>query len=157
MEKDHSNALGLVETRGLVAAIEAADAMVKASEVRLLRIENTVAALMTVQVTGETAAVQFAVDAGVAAASRIGEVVASHVIPRPSSDVARLQQTIELPSDSRKVSRDRDSAPTRSLSSMTVRELRALARRSTGISLQGREIARASKKQLLAALSGLER
>ena len=71
--KDH-NALGLIETRGLVAAIEAADAMAKAADVRILGVENTVAAYMTVQVSGETSARQAAVAAGVIAAARGGEV-----------------------------------------------------------------------------------
>ena len=84
-------ALGLIETKGLVAALEAADAAAKAARVRLLGIKKTVPALMTVQVVGETAAVRSAVDAGRAAAERVGSVVSTHVIPRPDEAVARMQ------------------------------------------------------------------
>jgi microcompartment protein CcmL/EutN len=75
-------ALGLVETRGLVAALEAADAMLKAANVICVGKEITDAALVTIKVVGEVAAVKAAVDAGSAAASRVGELVSTHIIPR---------------------------------------------------------------------------
>jgi ethanolamine utilization protein EutM len=78
---DH--ALGMVETRGLVASIEAADAMLKAATVTLVGKERADAGLMTIIVTGETAAVKSAVDAGAMAASRVGELVSTHIIPSP--------------------------------------------------------------------------
>lgn len=80
-------ALGLIETRGLVGAVEAADAMVKAAKVTLLGKEKSGAALVTVMVRGEVGAVKAAVDAGSAAAKRVGEVVSTHVIPRPAGDL----------------------------------------------------------------------
>jgi len=80
-------ALGLVECRGLVAMIEAADAMVKSANVRLVGYEKVDAGLVTAIVRGEVAAVRSAVDAGAAAARRVGEVVATHVIPRPHGEV----------------------------------------------------------------------
>ncbi len=76
-------ALGMVETRGLVGAIEAADAMCKAANVRLIGREKTNPALITIKIVGETAAVKTAVEAGAAAAARVGELVSTHVIPRP--------------------------------------------------------------------------
>ena len=76
-------ALGMVETRGLVASIEAADAMLKAAQVTLVGKERAEAGLMTIIVVGETAAVKSAVDAGAVAASRVGELVSTHIIPRP--------------------------------------------------------------------------
>jgi len=82
-----SIALGLIETRGLVGAVEAADAMVKAAKVTLLGKEKSGAALVTVMVRGEVGAVKAAVDAGSAAAKRVGEVVSTHVIPRPAGDL----------------------------------------------------------------------
>jgi len=82
-------ALGMVECKGLVAMIEAADAMVKAANVRLVGWEKIDAGLVTAIVRGEVAAVKSAVDAGAAAARRVGEVVATHVIPRPHEDVDR--------------------------------------------------------------------
>ena len=83
-------ALGMVETRGLVAAIEAADAMVKAANVRLIGSEKIGSGLVSVMVRGDVGAVKSAVEAGGAAASRLGEVVATHVIPAPHDDVELL-------------------------------------------------------------------
>lgn len=80
-------ALGLIETRGLVAAIEAADAMVKAANVQLVGYEKVGGGLVSVTVRGDVGAVRAAVEAGSAAASRIGEVVSTHVIPRPDAAV----------------------------------------------------------------------
>ncbi len=83
-------ALGLVETRGLVAAIEAADAMVKTSNVTLIGKEVTNPALVTIKVVGDVAAVKASVDAGAAAAARVGELVSIHVIPQPDSQMTAL-------------------------------------------------------------------
>ena len=83
-------ALGLVETRGLVAAIEAADAMVKAANVILVGREKTDPALITIKVVGETAAVRSAVDAGALAAKRVGELVSTHIIPQPDEQMVSL-------------------------------------------------------------------
>ena len=83
-------ALGMVETRGLVAAIEAADAMVKAANVTLIGSEKIGSGLVSIMVRGDVGAVKAAVEAGGAAASRLGEVIATHVIPRPHTDVEKL-------------------------------------------------------------------
>jgi len=83
-------ALGMVETRGLTAAIEASDAMTKAAEVVLIGSEKIGSGLVTVMVRGDVGAVKAAVEAGTAAASKLGELVASHVIPRPHSDVEKI-------------------------------------------------------------------
>ena len=80
-------ALGMVETRGLTAAIDAADAMTKAAEVTLVGTEKIGSGLVTVMVRGDVGAVKAAVEAGESAASRLGELVATHVIPRPHGDV----------------------------------------------------------------------
>ena len=80
-------ALGLIETRGLVGAIEAADAMVKAAQVELLGKEGVGGGLVTVMVRGDVGAVKAATDAGAAAAEKVGELVSVHVIPRPHVDV----------------------------------------------------------------------
>ena len=80
-------ALGLIETKGLVAAIEAADSMVKAANVRLMGREQIGGGLVTVMVRGDVGAVKAATDAGAAAAGKIGEVISVHVIPRPHEDV----------------------------------------------------------------------
>ena len=86
--------LGMVETRGLVAAIEAADAMLKAANVELVGTEKIGSGLVTVMVRGDVGAVKAAVEAGTAAASRLGELVATHVIPRPHNDVEKILPTI---------------------------------------------------------------
>ena len=83
-------ALGMVETKGLVAAIEAADAMVKAANVVLIGKEQIGAGLVTVMVRGDVGAVKAATDAGAAAARRIGELIAVHVIPRPHAEVDKI-------------------------------------------------------------------
>ena len=81
------NALGMVETKGLVGAIEAADAMVKAANVEIVGREQVGGGLVTVMVRGDVGAVKAATDAGAAAAERVGELKSVHVIPRPHSDV----------------------------------------------------------------------
>jgi ethanolamine utilization protein EutM len=83
-------ALGLVETKGLIGSIEAADAMVKTANVVLLRKEYIGGGLVTVMVRGDVGAVKAATDAGAAAARRVGELVAVHVIPRPDVEVERV-------------------------------------------------------------------
>ncbi len=83
-------ALGMIETRGLVAAIEAADAMVKSAEVVLIGTEKIGSGLVSVMVRGDVGAVKSAVESGAAAAGRLGEVVATHVIPRPHADVEKI-------------------------------------------------------------------
>ena len=87
-------ALGMVETRGLVAAIEASDQMVKAADVTLIGTEKIGSGLVTVMVRGDVGAVKAAAEVGGAAASRLGELVAVHVIPRPHNDVQKILPTI---------------------------------------------------------------
>ena len=82
-----SNALGMIETKGLVGAIEAADAMVKAANVTLVGKERAGGGLVTVMVRGDVGAVKAATDAGAAAAQRVGELMSVHVIPRPHDEV----------------------------------------------------------------------
>ena len=83
-------ALGMIETRGLTAAVEAADAMVKAAEVTLIGTEKIGSGLVSVMVRGDVGAVKAAVEAGTSAASRLGEIIATHVIPRPHTDVEKI-------------------------------------------------------------------
>ena len=88
-------ALGMVETKGLVASIEAADAMVKAANVRLIGKVHVGGGLVTVMVRGDVGAVKSATDAGAAAAERVGELISVHVIPRPHDDVEYILPTLE--------------------------------------------------------------
>jgi ethanolamine utilization protein EutM len=85
-----ADALGLVETKGLIGSIEAADAMVKAANVVLIGKEYIGAGYVTVMVRGDVGAVKAATDAGAAAARRVGELVSVHVIPRPHNEVERI-------------------------------------------------------------------
>ena len=87
-------ALGMVETKGLIGAIEAADAMVKAANVKLIGKEQIGSGLVTVMVRGDVGAVKAATEAGAEAARRVGEVVSVHVIPRPHSDVEAILPTL---------------------------------------------------------------
>ena len=94
-KKMTQEALGMVETRGLVAAIEAADAMVKAANVQLIGTEKIGSGLVSVMVRGDVGAVKSAVEAGGAAATKLGEIIATHVIPRPHGDVEKILPTIK--------------------------------------------------------------
>lgn len=84
------DALGMVETRGFIGSVEAADAMVKAANVTLIGSEYIGAGYVTVMVRGDVGAVKAATDAGAAAARRVGELISVHVIPRPHSEVERV-------------------------------------------------------------------
>ncbi len=88
-------ALGMVETRGLVASIEAADAMVKSADVTLVGTEKIGSGLVTIMVRGDVGAVKAATESGAAAAAKLGELVAVHVIPRPHSDVEKILPVIK--------------------------------------------------------------
>ena len=91
---ENLQALGMIETKGLVGSIEAADAMVKAANVRLIGKVQVGGSLVTVMVRGDVGAVKAAVDAGAAAASRVGELISTHVIPRPHEDVEKILPTL---------------------------------------------------------------
>lgn len=172
-------ALGMIETLGLVAAIEAADVATKTAAVKLIGYEKVTGGLVMVAVSGEVAAVQAAVTAGAAAAQRVGRLVSQHVIPRPLVDVALLikksapEQGREepgqdkadgvLPAVQNANSRDHGevnpSTPAEQqqftaeyLESLTVVELRRLARKVPGLDIQGRQISRANKEQLVSQI-----
>jgi ethanolamine utilization protein EutM len=164
-------ALGLIETRGFVGAVEAADVMVKTANVRLIGKEIIRDGLVTVEVIGEVAAVKAAVDAGAAAAARVGYLVSQHVIPRPIDDIEALLATTgpsttestaprarksEDPEPENEESEIPPSVPDGNVESkldgMTVTELRTLARQTEGLAIQGREISRANKEQLIRAI-----
>ena len=141
----NGQALGLLETRGLVAAIEAADAMLKTSAVKLVSREQTTPALITIEIIGEVAAVKAAVDAGRQAAERVGEVISAHVIPRPDSQLWPILESYQTEATSGAI-----RLPSyEELSRLTVNELRRLARKTPEFPLKGRAIARANRQQLL--------
>jgi microcompartment protein CcmL/EutN len=145
----------MVETRGLVGAVEAADAMVKAAKVTLLDKELTTGGLVLIKVIGEVGAVRSSVDAGARAAEKVGQLISTHIIPRPHDEVEDLL-LYEFPEAERKSARK----PVRPVSeksrtelkNMPVKELRALARKTDNFTLTGREISKAGKDQLLREL-----
>ena len=162
-------ALGMVETRGLVGSIEAADVMVKTANVALLGTEYIRNGLVTVEVIGEVAAVKAAVEAGAAAAQRVGQLVSTHVIPRPSDEIefilkgpaqpppapeaSRTEVPPEIPEGGDEafdfVASDDDAEYGAQLDAMTVHQLRTLARDTEGLAIQGREISMANKEALI--------
>ena len=146
------SALGMVEAYGLVAAVEAADAMVKSAGVRLVRQQRTVPALVTHFVVGDTAAVRAAVSAAEAAVARVGQVVATHVIPRPAPDVWRRLVGVAPGEAPPAPARRATAAPAPDYDARTVRELRDLARAREDDRLSGRAVSSASKAELVAFL-----
>jgi ethanolamine utilization protein EutM len=87
MENDEMKALGMIETRGFAAMVEASDAMVKAAKVELIGFEKIGGGYVTTIVRGDVASVRAAVDAGIRAAEKVGEIISSHIIPRPHANV----------------------------------------------------------------------
>ena len=171
-------ALGMVETRGLVGSIEAADVMVKTANVRLVDAEYIRNGYVTVKCTGEVAAVKAAVDAAAAAAQRVGQLISTHVIPRPAEDVEIIikkqapQQRVPASSNKSEqpaldqqavkqrksetldmfvASADDDEYRTQ-LEAMTVHQLRTLAREVGELTIIGRQISKANKKLLISEL-----
>ena len=165
-------ALGLVETRGLVGSIEAADVMVKTANVHIIGTEYTRNGLVTVQIMGEVAAVKAAVDAGGAAAARVGQLISTHVIPRPAAEVEGILKKIQQAPKPDKSPKPDSEEPEeraedeefsfagssdieeyrRELETMTVPQLRNIARREGGLGIAGRQISKANKEQLIGEL-----
>lgn len=164
------NALGLIETYGLVAAIEAADAALKTAAVQLISCKKVTGGLITVAVAGEVAAVQAAVMAGSAAAGKVGQLVSQHVIPRPLADLRLLigggdgepepqgpegssrgpvSSEESAPEAIKSLESHGSTAEREYLESLSVIRLRELARKTEGIAIQGRQISKANKEQLL--------
>jgi len=147
------DAIGMVETRGLVGSVEAADAMLKAAAVELVRKDHVGAGLVTVIVTGDVGAVQASVDAGGAAAARVGRLVATHVIPRPAPDVQDMLEAAGLvlggptPAIDKPLTRE-------DVEQLTVARLRWLARHTPGLGMANDQIRSARKADLVERLTG---
>src|SRR6267142_386360 len=92
---NHMEALGLIETKGLVALVEASDAMLKSANVTLIGWQKIGSGLVTAMVVGDVAAVKAAIDAGAAAAGRVGEVIGTQVIPRPHEDLGAVRAAVD--------------------------------------------------------------
>ncbi len=147
-------ALGLIETKGLIGAVEAADAMVKAAAVVLEGLTKVGGGLMTVSVRGDVGAVKAAVDAGKAAAARVGELISAHVIPRLHPDVERIVPQPPEPAAAKEKVLEALALP-EALEQMSVAELRHFARTLTGLGITGREISKANREALLQRIQGL--
>lgn len=152
-------ALGMVETKGLVGAIEAADAMVKAAHVTLIGKEYAEGGLVLIKVQGETGAVRSSVEAGAQAAERVGELVSTHLIPRPDDQLKDIIHDPPLkPEPGVKNKSDKpDENPSGSVDSelqaMTFEELRQYARNLKDFQFKGRELLKLNKEQLIKNLS----
>lgn len=160
-------ALGLVETKGLIAAIVATDAAAKAAAVVITTAELTVAALLTIRIEGELGAVQAAVQAASEAAAKVGEVISVHVIPRPDDGLDTILPAQRFISQFHGADNrpplippktwvdERRTVDAQQLALMTVGQLRQFARHLEGFPLKGREISVANKEQLITAIKGM--
>ena len=138
-------ALGLIETLGFVGVTEAADAATKAAAVELSAVEQIEGGIISIRVLGDVGAVQAAVEAGVQAAQQVGTLVAHHVIPNPHEDLVDVFGLMEKTDEI-------DETNEADLESLPVHRLRQIARETPGIAIQGREISRANRAQLLSEL-----
>ena len=138
-------ALGLIETLGFVGVTEAADAATKAAAVELSAVEQIEGGIISIRFLGDVGAVQAAVEAGVHAAQQVGTLVAHHVIPNPHEDLVDVFGLVEKTDEVGET----DEAD---LENLPVHRLRQIARETPGITIQGREISRANRAQLLSEL-----
>lgn len=162
-------AIGMIETKGLVASIEAADAMIKAANVRLLDRTIVGGGLVTVMVTGDVGAVKAATDAGAAAAARVGELISVHVIPRPASGTDAMfgtpapkeqapaqlqaQQILQLEAPKPETPAAQPHKSPEELETMPVTELRHYLRSRRFVNLPNKMIKFAKRGELLSAIS----
>jgi len=142
----------MIETKGLVGAIEAADAMVKAANVGLIGKEHVGGGLVTVMVRGDVGAVKAATDAGAAAAAKVGELVSVHVIARPHGELEPVLPQKEC--GKAPFEKPAPAAPTDDIDSMSVVQLRKYARSLPGFPIEGREISKANKADLTGLIKG---
>lgn len=138
-------ALGIIETIGFVGVVEAADAAVKAASVELSAVEKIDGGLISIRLLGDVGAVNAAVEAGARAAQKVGKLSACHVIANPHEDLVRAFN-LEGAGASAILHADEP------LENLPVHQLRQLARETPGLSIQGREISRANREQLLREL-----
>jgi ethanolamine utilization protein EutM len=164
------SALGMIETKGLTGAIEAADAMVKAANVVLIGKEHVGGGLVTVMVRGDVGAVKAATDAGAAAAARVGELISVHVIARPHEELEPIlprkedreaapvekpvpetpTEAVDSAADYSESSAEETPADSKfDIDAMSVVQLRKYARSLKGFPIEGREISKANKATLL--------
>ena len=142
------SAIGLIETRGLIGVIEAADVAAKVAAVKLLAIQEAGGGLATLRFSGDVASVQTAVDAATAAAERVSEVVGHVVIPSPHEELRQLHRGTGETVASDGV----ESYLLEELRGLPVAQLRQLVRQTPGVTIRGRTVSRANKEELVAEL-----
>ena len=143
------SAIGLIETRGLIGVIEAADVAAKVADVKLLAIQEVGGGLATVRFSGDVASVRTAVDAAAAAAERVSEVVGHAVLPSPHEELRQLRgKTGENVASDGVASYSLDE-----LRGLPVAQLRQLVRQTPGVAMRGRAVSRANKEELVAELA----
>ncbi len=148
-------AIGLIETEGLVGLIEAADVAAKTADVQLLGFECIGGGLVSLRLSGDVASVQTAIQAAVAAAQRLGQVISFHVIPGPHEDLVALLEG-KGPPPAAAIPPAAEATPSLAeLEALPVTRLRQLARQFPDLALKGRAISRAGKAELLAAFQQL--
>ena len=143
-------ALGLIETLGFVGVTEAADAATKAAAVEVSAVEQIEGGIISIRFLGDVGAVQAAVEAGVHAAQQVGTLVAHHVIPNPHEDLVDVFGLMEKTDEVGETDEG-------DLESLPVHRLRQIARETPGIAIQGREISRANRAQLLSEIRRAKR
>jgi|YNPMSStandDraft_2_1061718.scaffolds.fasta_scaffold00511_13 microcompartment protein CcmL/EutN len=155
-------ALGLIETKGLIAAITAADAMAKAANVKIIGKEKITAAKVTIKIIGEVAAVKAAVEAGVQAAKDLGEIISVHVIPRPDDEIDKIiSSNLQNIEDNQKLEvedlliSDIDNLHYDNIKDLSVENLRKLARQFSDFPLKGRDISKSNKETLLSCFKSI--
>jgi len=134
-------ALGLIETMGFIGVTEAADAAVKAASVELSAVERIDGGLVSIRLLGDLGAVYAAIEAGAQAAQKVGTLISCHVIPNPHGDLVRLLKLQDTGAQA--------AGSDEALENLSVHRLRQLARETPSLSIQGREISRANRAQLL--------
>ena len=144
-------ALGLIETKGLVGAIEAADVAAKAAEVELVGFERVGGGLVTLSMRGDVAAVQAAVQAAAQAVERVGQLLSHHVIAAPHLDLVDLLEG-EASEAAVEAAETLDPPALEDLETLSVAQLRRFARQESQLPIKGRQISRANKDELIAAL-----
>lgn len=153
----HEKALGMIETYGEIGAIEALDAALKAANSQIVDLVFVGGGYVTVLFEGDVAAVKASVDAGAAAAEKVGQLISVHVIPKPDSDVGKLLKKSESePIIATRVTGKTDEIPetvfgNKNIRTMTVAQLRTLARSVKGFPLTKQQINVAKKKELLSS------
>lgn len=151
-------ALGLIETFGFIAAVEAADICLKSANVKIIGVEPVSGGLVTVKITGDVGAVKASLDASRSSVEKLGCLISAHIIPKPAADTSKLLWDILNKTDNDAAMDQIERTPedeadfARQINDMKVVELRTLARQLEGIAMERRHIKYATRKELLGTI-----